>query len=136
MSASTVEVYIGLESWFKQSTNLLELLAGDFVYPWTVPERKPLSYITFPAPGEGPLKLLFNKKQNEGTVQISIWADDPYKVAVIWKVIAGLLEEVNITVLEGVIITGTCRLINILQDPNDDMLHQGVVRYEWQSWTM
>jgi len=135
MSASTAEVYIGLERWFKQSANLLEMLEGAHIYPWTVPEKKPLSYITFPAPEEGPLKLLFNKKQNEGTVQISIWTDDPYKAAIIWKVLSALLEEINIPIIEGVIITGTCRLINILKDQHDDMLHQGVVRYEWQSWT-
>lgn len=134
MSASLVEAYIGVERTFRESTDLLALLSGDHVYPWKVPAEKPLNYISFPVPEEGPVSVVFNKKLTEGAIQISIWTASMLKAAEIWVVVERLLTDVNIQIATGVVISGNARLVHILEDPNDDTIHQGIVRYEWQSW--
>ena len=136
MSASIVEAYIGVERTFQASADLIDLLEGDHVYPWKVPAEKPLNYISFPVPEEGPLKLVWNKKLSEGAIQISIWTSSMIAAAKIWEVVERLLTDVTIVIAAGVVITGTPRLIHIIQDSNDDTIYQGIVRYEWQSWTM
>ena len=135
MSASLIEVYVGLERWLSQSADLLELLEGDNIYPWRVPENKPLNYITFPTLEKGPLKLVFNKRLSEGSIHLSIWSAGMLVAGRIADIVLDRLEETVIPVAGGVSISGTARIINIAQDPNDDTLYQGIIRYEWQSWT-
>lgn len=123
-------VIVAVEAALTFDTYLTGRITG--VFTGKVPEPTAVNYITFTVPSEGDFQGFFNRRGSEGAIQIDIWTDAFDEAAIIYEDVARILSNQNLPLGSGhVMINGSTRLITIVNDPDDDSLVHGIVRYEW-----
>ena len=134
MSVSFIDVISAIEQALTSDPGLHALLKGEKVYPWAIPGKRALSYITFTFPGvtDRDAKWWFARQCHSGVIQLDIWSDGAKNAARIYAEMERVLHEVKLTLPGGQsLIEGLRQLIFIMPDPGDDTIHHGVTRYEW-----
>lgn len=101
------------------------------VYIGRVAGSAALDYITITLPSESDWNLL-GRRGSEGSFQIDLWCASIPRALKLYVEVARVLSGVELALGTGAtMIKGETELQYVTNDPEDDTIHHGIVKYDW-----
>jgi hypothetical protein len=109
------------------------MLNGEKVYAGRLAGASSLDYITITVPTETDWNF-FGRRGSQGSLQLDLWCRLLYNAVQLYTEVARVLDYQRLPLMDGnMMVQGDTDLIMILNEPEDDTINHGIVRYTWKT---